>query len=60
MLAVAPQDVRRKDSIFKDSTNSKLFRVSWETAISANSDWVLISFVYFYLFLFVFVFVTSF
>lgn len=40
MSPVAPQDMRPKSSIFTESHNSEAYRRMWESAISADVDWI--------------------
>ena len=57
MHTIVPQDNRRKSSIYWEATNSLLFRKCWETAISANADWVFfLIFLFFFFFFFFFYF----
>jgi hypothetical protein len=39
MCPIAPQDMRPNQSNYYESSNSQLFRKSWEAAISGNADW---------------------
>ena len=40
MAPVAPQDVRPKNSVYWEASNSEMFRKQWEGAINGGADWV--------------------
>jgi hypothetical protein len=40
MAPVAPQDMRPKDLVSREASNSATFRIEWEDAIADGADWV--------------------